>query len=153
MDKQTILLHLTAQLRQQLDSMLDAAKNTHAAATGEEAKQEGKYDTRGLEASYLADAQAEQCRGLAESLRIFESLQLAPIPPGDPVAQGALVETECDGELSYYLLTPCAGGLSMDYEAGDLTTLSPEAPLYQKILGCYTGDMIEGSDTLILDIN
>lgn len=152
MDKQEILELLADQLRQQLATMTEAARKTHAAATGEEAKQEGKYDTRGLEASYLAGAQAEQSALLAESLRVFEMLQLDDIPPGGGVSPGALVETESGGELNYYLLTPCAGGLSMAFEAGELTTLSPEAPLYQKLLNGHVGDLIPGTDTLILDI-
>lgn len=153
MSKQEILSQLCAQLSQQLTAMSKAAKTTHQAATGEEAKQEGKYDTRGLEASYLAGAQAEQSLTLAKSLRIFESLDLDDFTSTSSVEAGALVETESHGELNYYLLTPCAGGLSLDYEAGTLTTLSPEAPLYQQLLGLRVGDLLEPSDTLILEIS
>ena len=73
MTKQEAIEQFTAKLRQQLSSMMEAAKNTHEAATGQESKQEGKYDTRGLEASYLAGAQAQQTEKLTESLHIFES--------------------------------------------------------------------------------
>jgi hypothetical protein len=152
MNKQDVLKQLTEKLRQQLTVMTEAAKNTHKAATGEEAKQEGKYDTRGLEASYLAGAQAEQTRKLAESLRIFESLELQEFPPDSPVAPGALVETECNGTIHYFLLTPCAGGLSIDYQAGQLTAISPDAPIYQQLIHCKTGDLIEEGDLILLNI-
>ena len=151
-NKQEILDVFSAQLRQQLATMRDAAKNTHEASTGEEAKQEGKYDTRGLEASYLADAQAEQVQLLSESLRILEALHLTPLPESSPVVSGAIVETESEGEINYFLLLPCAGGLTIDYEAGELTTLSPDAPLHQALLGKETGDIIEENNMIILDI-
>ena len=152
MTKQDLLEKFTCQLRQHLATMTEAAKNTHAASTGEEAKQEGKYDTRGLEASYLADAQAEQTQLLTTSLRLFESLQLENLPPDSKISPGALVETENNGEINHYLLTPCAGGMSMAYEAGELTTLSPDAPLYQKLLGLRCGDLTEDSAIMVLDI-
>jgi len=133
--------------------MTDAAKNAHEASTGEEAKQEGKYDTRGLEASYLADAQAEQTQRLAESLRLFESLHFEDLAPGSAVALGAIVETECNGTLTYYLFTPCAGGLTLDYEAGELTTLSPDAPMYQQLLGLHPGDLVGDTETIVLDVS
>lgn len=151
MDKDQILRHLTEQLQRQLASMRKAARRTHEAATGPEAKQEGKYDTRGLEASYLAEAQAEQSQQMAESLHILANIDLKDIPPGEPITSGALVETESQGDFHYYLLIPCAGGLSMPYEGSELTTLSPDSPLYQKLIGCHVGDMI--SDTLVLDVH
>jgi len=132
--------------------MRAAAQNAHEASTGGEAKQESKYDTRGLEASYLADAQAEQTQQLAESLQILESLHLDDLPADSAVVSGAIVETESNGELGYYLLIPCAGGLSMDYEASELTTLSPDAPLHQLLLGNHVGDIIKENDIVILDI-
>ena len=152
MTKQAILAAFLQQLRQQLATISEAAKNAHAASTGEDAKQEGKYDTRGLEASYLAQAQAEQTQLVAQSLHLFESLTPEDFSTDSPISPGAIVETECNGILSYYFLIPCAGGMSMDYEAGELTTLSPDAPLYQKLLGCHVGDLIEHADIMILDV-
>lgn len=152
MTKQEIVEKLTAQLRKQLVTMTEAAKAAHEASTGEAAVAEGKYDTRGLEASYLADAQAEQSQKLARSVRLFESLSLENLPPDSSVDSGALVETELDGVISYYLLTPCAGGTSIDYEGCDLTTLSPESPLYQSMLGNSCGDILEPSGMMILEV-
>ena len=153
MSKHAALKQLTEILRQQLADMSEAAKTTHEAATGEEAKQEGKYDTRGLETSYLAGAQAEQTRKIAESLKTFESLELTDLPAGSPVSPGALIETESNGFIVYYLLTPCAGGMTIQFKDGELTTLSPEAPRYRELSGCHIGDFIEDSSVIILDIS
>ncbi|MBK1830310.1 hypothetical protein JIN77_06215 [Verrucomicrobiaceae bacterium R5-34] len=151
--KQKLVRQITARLKQQLHTMNEAAKASTEASTGDEGKAEGKYDTRALEASYLAGAQAEQSKALAHSLHVFENLELDDFSPGDPIGPGALVETELDGEISYYLLTPCAGGISIDYELGELTTLSPEAPLYQNLLERSTGDILDDSGMMILEIS
>jgi len=150
--KDQLVSQITARLRQQLATMTDAAKTAHEASTGDEGKAEGKYATRALEASYLAGAQAEQSQALSHSLHIFESLQLDDFPPDAKAGAGALVETELDGEINYFLLTPCAGGITIPYEAGELTTLSPEAPLYQDLLDKQAGDLLHESGIMILDI-
>ncbi|BDS08885.1 hypothetical protein NT6N_39250 [Oceaniferula spumae] len=150
--KQELVQRIAARLKQQLLTMTEAAKASNAASTGDEGKAEGKYDTRALEASYLAGAQAEQSKTIARSLHVFENLELEEFSSDAEIGPGALVETELDGEISYYLLTPCAGGISFEYELGELTTLSPEAPLYQKLLGCETGDILEDSGMMILEI-
>ena len=48
MTKTDIFNQLIAFLHQQLAKMTEAARITHEASTGDEAKAEGKYDTRGL---------------------------------------------------------------------------------------------------------
>ncbi|MBT8036950.1 MAG: hypothetical protein KJO21_05350 [Verrucomicrobiae bacterium] len=152
MSKKEIVRQIAAHLNQQLATMKEAAKATHEASTGDEAKAEGKYDTRGLEASYLADAQAEQCQKLERSVHVFESLILADHPSGGSIGPGDLVETEHEGIFHYYLLTPCAGGISIEYEGYDLTTVSPEAPLYQDLLDRQVGDKLDHPPLLILDV-
>jgi len=151
--KTDIFNQLIAFLHQQLAKMTEAARITHEASTGDEAKAEGKYDTRGLEASYLAEAQAEQCRKLARSLHVFESFAINDLRPNSLVDAGALVETELDGTLCYYLLTPCAGGVSIDYQGCEITTLSPDSPLYQSLLGKRCGDILDPSGIMILEIS
>lgn len=151
--KDQFVMQITARLRQQLDTMTEAAKATHAAATGDDGKQESKYDTRALEASYLAGAQAEQSQALAQALHIFEQLELDDFAPDAIIAPGALVETELNGAISYYLLTPCAGGITIPYEAGEITTLSPEAPLFKNLVGLQAGDIIEHNGMMILEIS
>lgn len=151
--KQELVRQITARIKQQLHTMTEAAKASNAASTGDEGKAESKYDTRALEASYLAGAQVQQSKALAHSLHVFEQLELDDFSPDDEIGPGALVETELDGDISYYLLTPCAGGISFPHELGELTTLSPEAPLYQKMLGCESGDILEDSGMMILEIS
>ncbi len=152
MSKQQIVEQITDHLQAQLNTMTEAARASHDASTGDEAKAESKYDTRGLEASYLADAQAEQCRKLEHSLHTFKSLAYEDLPAGSAIEPSALVETELNGTIAYYLLTPCAGGITIEHEGFDLTTLSPEAPLYQNLLGHHIGEKLDHPPVLILDV-
>ena len=59
MNKSAIVESLRQQLKAQYERAIKALEGAHEAATGEDTKAESKYDTRGLEASYLAAGQAE----------------------------------------------------------------------------------------------
>ncbi len=159
MNKPALVEALLVELRARYRRAQSALAAATEAATGDDSKAEGKYDTRGLEASYLAAGQAEQADSLARDLEKFETLRLPVCDPDDPIAPGALVEVESDsdGELHYYLLAPCAGGLSCPMEASDgtassVTVLAPDSPLRQKLIGRLVGDLVRDSGLMILDL-
>ena len=141
--KSELLEQIRAELRSQLDRLSKAAFEAHAAATDPGSKAEGKYDTRSLEASYLAAGQARQVDELAESLRIFEALALPDFAAADTIDAGALVEVDLAGETEFFLLSPTSGGLVIPYQGRELTLLTPESGLYRKLLGMSTGDSLE----------
>jgi len=157
MNKAAILETLRAQLRSNYHRAQAALDDATEAATGDDTKAEGKYDTRGLEASYLAAGQAEQADELAHNLERFETLDLPAFDSDDSIGAGALVEVEIDDELSYYLLAPCAGGLSCDIEGSDgiattVTVLAPESPLREKLIDRQSGQLTRDPEMMILDI-
>ena len=152
MDKTQLLQSVIDRLKQQLATMQNALQTSHEAATGSESKSESKYDTRGLDASYLADAQKEQCQRLSE---IISTLNTFTPPPTqrEPKAQlGSIVEIEHNTNIEHYFLLPSGGGITIEHEDHPITTLTPAAPLYQNILGKQPGDLIESYDLLILEI-
>jgi hypothetical protein len=140
--KSHLLEIIRAELRANLERLVRAATEAHAAATDPGSKAEGKYDTRSLEASYLAAGQARQVDELAASLRTFESLSLPVFEPHHAIDAGALVETQLHGETSYFLLVPTAGGLDLLHEGRQITLLTPESPLYQRLLGLHVSDSL-----------
>ncbi len=157
MNKSDILEALRTELRASYARAHAALHAATEAATGDDTKAEGKYDTRGLEASYLAAGQAEQADELAHNLERFEALDLPAFDSDDIIAAGALVEVEIDDELSYYLLAPCAGGLSCDIEASDgspstVTVLAPESPLREKLINRQSGQLTRDPEMMILDL-
>ena len=134
------------ELRAQLLRLKQAAQEAHAAATDVGSKAESKYDTRNLEASYLASGQAKQVEELAEALRLFDAFDVMTIDADDNIVMGSLVGVS-DG--SWYLLAPSAGGLEIAHEGREVVVLTPSSPLYQKLLGNKIGDVIEGSSRTI----
>ena len=59
-------------------------------ATDEQSKAENKYDTRGLEASYLARGQSRQARETEAALEQFAALARQPAPARDPLPPSSL---------------------------------------------------------------
>ena len=141
--KPAILTRIRAELRARLDRLSKAACEAHAAATDPGSKAEGKYDTRSLEASYLAAGQARQVDELAESVRIFETLTLPDFEMDDAIDAGALVEVALNGDSGFFLLVPASGGLVIVHEDQEITLLTPDSGLYRKLLEMRVGESLD----------
>jgi transcription elongation GreA/GreB family factor len=146
---------ICGELQARLKRLAKAAIAAHEAATDPASKAESKYDTRSLEESYLATGQARQVKELAETLRTFENLRLRDFTQDEPIDAGALVELRKHGSKQkiYFLLAPAAGGLEIVFKKNEITLLSPESPLYTKLLGKTVGMTIESPDFEILSIH
>ncbi len=141
--KSEILERIRAELRANLERLTRVARDAHEAATDPGSKAEGKYDTRSLEASYLAAGQGRQVAELGEALRIFEGLALPDFGAGDEIDAGALVEVEMAAGREGFLLVPAAGGMSVVLDGVEITLLTPATPLYQRLLGMMAGDRLD----------
>ena len=151
--KSDLIAKILEGLKEQFERMKLAATDAKNAATDEDSRAESKYDTRGLEASYLAAGQAEQAEELAESIQTFEGLNLPNFEESDAIEAGALVEADLDGELVFYLLAPGAGGFTCEYLGCDLTVLAPGSPLRNKLEGRHAGDVLDSPAMAILDVS
>src|SRR3954469_3736306 len=109
MNKRDLLARILAQLTSELEAITSAALATHAEATDEENKAEDKYDTRGLEASYLAHGQSKAAEEAALAVTQFQGLTARDFAPGEPISIGALVTLEGKAR-SFYFIGPRAGG-------------------------------------------
>jgi len=130
-------------LEQDLLMMKDAARATYEAATHEESKPENEYDTRGLEASYLASAQAKRAGEIDAALSQFHNLSFAEFNPQDPVRATALVQVGLDGKKNLVLLMPKGGGLSLQFDGQSVQIITPASSLGQALLGMKVGDVTE----------
>src|SRR5687768_17021689 len=97
-NKKDLLQKIVETLTDELELYVKAARSSHAEATHEQNKAEDKYDTRGLEASYLARGQSRQVAEVELSVEKFESLELKDFPPKTPIDLTALVELESKEE-------------------------------------------------------
>lgn len=140
--KRELLEMVREAMRKDLAILADAAREAHAAATDPGSKAESKYDTRSLEASYLADGQARQMTELAAALRTLEVWQPPDFSADESADLGALVEVVQGNQRMWFLIAPAGGGLTVDWEGCEVTVLSPASPMSQKLIGGYAGEEI-----------
>ena len=139
MDKTQLIKRIVASLSESLGVLEKAARASHAEATHESSRAESKYDTRGLEAAYLAGGQARQAKEILDSIKIYESLTTRDFAPEEPVDLTALVELATDGARSLYFIGPRNGGLEIEYRREEVTVITPQSPLGQTLMGRKAG--------------
>ena len=76
MNKAEILQRIIAQLSHDLDVLFTAARRAHEAATHEENIPDNKYETMALEASYVAQGQANRAQEIRKSIEIYKHLKI-----------------------------------------------------------------------------
>lgn len=138
MDKRALVDRIIAQLTAELQRFAAAARAAQAEATNEQSKAENKYDTRGLEASYLAHGQSRQAREVEVARQQFANLPLRDFRAGDTIDLGALVELE----QTLYFIGPSAGGMEVMHEGREVLVITPHPPLGQALLGKRQGERI-----------
>jgi transcription elongation GreA/GreB family factor len=139
-NKSALLKKILEQLHSELHSYSRAARAAHAEATDPQNKAENKYDTRGLEAAYLAGAQSRQAAETQDAIEAFRKMPLKDFQTSKPIELSALVEVEAGGERSFFFLGPCKGGLEVQHAGKEITVITPQAPLGQQFTGRKAGD-------------
>lgn len=143
MHKPQLLLMILANLEADLKLLTEAAKISHHAATHVECQPDNKYDTTALEASYLAQGQANRAQEIRFALESYRNLQLQDFGAGAPIRLTALVTLEADdGEELLVFLGPAAGGLKLQASGAKVVVITPRSPLGQKLLGRSLDDEI-----------
>lgn len=136
-----MLDNIVSQLKEELRLITEAAKNTYDIATHEENKAENQYDTRGLEASYLAGAQAERVTEMKETVGILESLKIKSFEEKDVISVSALVELEHSGKNQTVFILPKAGGYKILFNGQNIQVVTPQSPLGEALVGSKVGDV------------
>ena len=141
-NKNQILQALRDQLEVDLQNLKKAALATYEDATHEENKPENKYDTRALEASYLAGAQAERVQDVSELLALCKVMKVKNFSDEDPIAIGALVEVRLESKNSYLFFLPKGGGVSFYFEKTKIQVITPISPLGKAFLGLSASENV-----------
>jgi transcription elongation GreA/GreB family factor len=144
MDKETLRLQIIARLEADYALLLQAAKTAHAAATHEENIPDNKYATLGLEASYLAQGQANRAQEILVALEAYRQLPLQTFSPESPIRLTALVHLEDDeGRSRLVFLGPAAGGLGLAFDGEEVMVITPASPLGRELIGKQCGDLVQ----------
>jgi transcription elongation GreA/GreB family factor len=144
MHKPTVHQLIIDKLRIDLDIAERAAQTAYETATHEENIAENKYDTLGLEASYLAAGQARRVEEIRQSLALCQNLTLRPYDDQRGIEVGALLGLEDEkGREQWLFLAPDAAGLKIDLVGQWITVITPRSPLGKSLLGKFEGDEVE----------
>ncbi|MES3038594.1 MAG: GreA/GreB family elongation factor [Bdellovibrionota bacterium] len=140
MNKKKLTAMILAKLEDDLAQTVASVRATVEAATHEESKPENEYDTRGLEASYLAAAQSKRVAEMEELIAICKNIELKEFKNDDKIAASALVQVEMNGKKSFLFLMPKGGGFIFNLDGVSVQVISPVSPLGEALLGMKSGD-------------
>ncbi len=141
--KRAILAEMIKLLEEQIEILNKSAASAHDEATHADTKQEGKYDTRAIEASYLAGAQYERARQMSTNTSILKSLPLRTFNPDEPIDVGAIVNLKNPRKSACYFILPKVSGLIIDWHGQTITSLTPESQIGDQLLDQFQGDYID----------
>lgn len=144
MDKNKLVSQIILTLENKAANLTKAALTAHEDATGEESKSEHKYDTRGLEASYLAEAQANMVAEIKKDIAVYKKLELRKFSSNSSIQLSAIVQLESeDAKHSFYFIAPNNGGLQLKCNNNFVVCITPSSPFGRKLLGLNIGDFVE----------
>jgi transcription elongation GreA/GreB family factor len=125
-------------------TQLEAAAKSHKEfATDQEFKAESKYDTRALEASYLASAEAKRVEELKLEIQILEEVDLGASRKLGEISMGALIELQHNNQKRLYFLIPTAGGTMLKVQDETVLVVSVFSPIGDALMGLKVGEEFE----------
>ena len=143
MNKSQLLQQVIARLEEDLLQAQQAAQSAYETATHEENIAENKYDTLGLEASYLATGQARRAAAIRQTLANWKQLVLRAFDPQLGIQLGALIELSDDEDRRQCLfLGPDGASMKLQQDGQAVQVIGPQAPLGQLLLGKAVGDEV-----------
>lgn len=143
MQKDKILKILIKNVQTELSGLKAAYESTHSLMTAPDMKAEGKYDTRGVEAGYLAGAQKVRVAELEIDLQMLEEIKPRAFKETEEVAIGALVELELNNQSRKYFISPTAGGTLVDIDGEAILVISVFSPIGSEALSLKVGEVFE----------
>jgi transcription elongation GreA/GreB family factor len=121
-----------------------AAKTAHAASIHEENIPDNKYDTLSLEASYVAQGQANRAQELKGALHAYQTLTLQQFEGDAAIRLTALVTLEAeDGEVRLLFIGPQEGGLKLTLNHEEILVITPGSPLGTALIGKSVGELVQ----------
>jgi transcription elongation GreA/GreB family factor len=143
MNKRALITKIVDRLTEELEVYFRAARASRTEATDEQNKAENKYDTRGLEASYLARGQCRQAAEIQDAIAEFEKLDARQFGAGEAIDVGAFVELESDGKTAAYFVGPRSGGTEVLHNRREVLVITAQSPLGAQLMGRKQGDVME----------
>lgn len=129
------------ELTREQETLLRAAQDAYEGATHAEVKQENKYDTRGLESSYLAFGQSKRALEIGTSIEKLRMMIRLEVAASTSIRLGDLLQLEKEDEsLHWYFLLPGIGGFTILMDKEKVQVISGSSPMGAELLGKEVGD-------------
>lgn len=142
MKKETVAQALLGHLKDEFEKAQEVYENSRGASQEADMAQEGKYDTRAIEAGYLAGALKKRVDELEIDVKLIEEL-IEELPQGKKVQIGSLVELKFNNQTRHYFITPTAGGTMLNVDGNGLLVISVFSPIGNEVLDLEAGDIFD----------
>jgi transcription elongation GreA/GreB family factor len=143
MNKNKILSTLIENLNTELDKAKEAYETAKLMTQDPEAKAESKWDTRSIEAGYLAGAQKKRVDELEMDVKMIEELASEKHTKKKTVAIGSLVDIKFNDNTRKYFIAPTAGGTMINVDGEIALVISVFSPIGNGVLDLEAGDTFE----------
>jgi transcription elongation GreA/GreB family factor len=143
MDKFLLQQQVLERLAEDLLQAEQAVRAAHETATHEENIAENKYDTLGLEASYLATGQARRAEAIRQAMASWRQFRPSPYSASKGIQLGALVcLLDSDDKQQHLFVGPDGGSMKLVSGTQLVQVISSEAPLGRAMWGKCEGDEV-----------
>ena len=141
--KQKILNHLIDKVKNDIALAEEASGSTTDYVREGDVKSEGKYDTRAIEAGYLAGAQQRRVEELKLELQLLEEIPAREFSNDEEVSIGALVDIKFNNQIRKYFVAPTAGGTMINIDGETVLVISTFSPIGDAVFGTKVGEEFE----------
>ncbi len=141
--KKKIVESLIEKLNSELIEVENAARSTRDLATADDLKSEGKYDTRAIEASYLASAQNKRVEEIKLDIQMLEDLEVHVEASAVKLQLGSLGLIRCNGQERLYFISSTSGGSMLMIDSQPVLVISVFSPIGDAALGLGAGENFE----------
>ena len=145
MNKPDLLRLIIEQLTHDLAVQFNAALAAHEASTHEENIPDNKYETLALEASYVAQGQANRAQEIRRALETYKQLTLQNYDDNSTIGLTALVSLSGDDDTTRTVfIGPLEGGMKIvePLTGTEIVVITPASPLGRDLMGKAVGDLV-----------
>jgi|SRR6266567_2405903 len=143
MNKTDLLQLILEQLTHDLAVQFNAAIAAHEASTHEENIPDNKYETLALEASYIAQGQANRAQEIKRALETYKQLTLQRFDDDSTIRLTALVTLAGDDATTRtFFIGPLEGGMKVVDHETEIVVITPASPLGRDLIGKTVGDLV-----------
>ena len=145
MNKSDLLQLIIEQLTHDLAVQFNAAKTAHEASTHEENIPDNKYETLALEASYVAQGQANRAQEIRRALETYKQLTMQQFHNTSAIGLTALVTLVDDDDTTRTVfIGPLEGGMKVvdKLTETEIVVITPASPLGRDLIGKSVGDPV-----------